>query len=105
MPEQVTKYPDITLKVLKEAGARCGEGANQLILKQCPAERFCALPTGEMCIYGVAEIPKMTQVTTAEVAQVVCPPKTMVPGGEPVAAGIALAVGLVAGVTWRRIWS
>ncbi|BAU47831.1 hypothetical protein SVA_1256 [Sulfurifustis variabilis] len=102
MPEQITKYPDTTLQVLKGAGARCGEGADQNILKQCPAERFCALPTGEMCIYGVAEIPQMTQVTTAEVAQVVCPPNTLLPGGEPVAAGIALAAGLVAGVSWRR---
>lgn len=24
MPEQITKYPDVTLQVLKEAGARCG---------------------------------------------------------------------------------
>lgn len=102
MPEQITKYPDVTLQVLKGAGARCGEGATQQILKQCPAERFCALPTGEMCIYGVAEIPQMTQVTTAEVAQVVCPPKTLLPGGEPVAAGIALMAGLVLGVSWRR---
>ena len=48
MPEQITKYPDVTLQVLKGAGAVCGEGAPQKILKQCPAARFCALPTGEM---------------------------------------------------------
>lgn len=49
MPEQITKYPDVTLKVLKGAGAVCGEGAPQKILTQCPAERFCSLPTGEIC--------------------------------------------------------
>lgn len=31
MPEQISKYPDVTLKVLKEAGARrrrCGVATN-----------------------------------------------------------------------------
>ena len=73
MPEQITKYPDVTLQVLREAGARCGEGEPQQILTQCPRERFCALPTGEMCIYGVEQIPQMTQIKTAEIADVVCP--------------------------------
>lgn len=50
MPEQITKYPDITLEVLQGAGAVCGKGAPQKILKQCPAERFCSLPTGEIII-------------------------------------------------------
>ena len=53
MPEQISKYPDVTLKVLKGAGAVCGEGAKQKILTQCPAEQFCKLPTGEICVYGV----------------------------------------------------
>lgn len=44
MPEQITKYPDITLQVLSEAGAVCGQGAPQKILKQCPVERFCSHP-------------------------------------------------------------
>ena len=35
MPEQITKYPDVTLKVLKDAGAACGQGVPQKILKQC----------------------------------------------------------------------
>lgn len=26
MPEQISKYPEVTLKVLKGAGARCSEG-------------------------------------------------------------------------------
>lgn len=50
MPEQITKYPDITLEVLQGAGAVCGKGAPQKILKQCPAERFCSLPTAEIII-------------------------------------------------------
>jgi hypothetical protein len=73
MPEQISKYPDVTLQVLKESGAICGQGAPQNILKQCSRDRFCSLRTGEICVYGINEIPKMTQVTAQELAQVVCP--------------------------------
>jgi hypothetical protein len=45
MPEIISKYPDVVLKVLSGDGARCGEGATQKILKKCPPERFCSLPT------------------------------------------------------------
>ena len=74
MPEQITKHPGVTLEVLKSAGARCGEGAPQQILKKCPADRFCALPGGEMCIYGMDQIPQMTQIAASDLARVVCPP-------------------------------
>jgi hypothetical protein len=73
MPEQISKYPDVTLQVLRESGATCGQGAQQNILKQCPRERFCSLRTGEICVYGINDIPKMTQVRTEELAKVVCP--------------------------------
>jgi hypothetical protein len=66
MPEQLTKHPDITLQVLRSAGATCGQGAPQEILTQCPVARFCKLPGGELCIYGVPEATRMTQVTAAE---------------------------------------
>ena len=73
MPEQISKYPDVTLQVLRESGAVCGQGAAQNILKQCPRDRFCSLRTGEICVYGINEIPKMTQITSQELAKVVCP--------------------------------
>ncbi|HWO41932.1 MAG TPA: hypothetical protein VNO43_09030 [Candidatus Eisenbacteria bacterium] len=73
MPEQITKYPDVTLQVLEAQGAICGKGAPQQILTKCPADRFCSLKTGEICVYGINEIPKMTQVKTQELASVVCP--------------------------------
>jgi hypothetical protein len=73
MPEQISKYPDVTLQVLRESGAVCGQGAPQNILKQCPRDRFCSLRTGEICVYGINEIPKMTQITSQELAKVVCP--------------------------------
>jgi len=66
MPEQLTKHPDVTLQVLRSAGAQCGAGAAQDILKACPAERFCKLPGGEVCIYGLPEIAQMTQIGPSE---------------------------------------
>ncbi len=66
MPEQLTKHPDVTLQVLRSAGARCGENEAQQILTTCPPERFCKLPGGEMCIYGLADAPRMTQISPAE---------------------------------------
>ncbi|MGC1951609.1 MAG: hypothetical protein WA970_03305 [Gammaproteobacteria bacterium] len=109
MPEQITKYPDVTLTVLKGAGARCGEGAPQKILTQCPAERFCGLPTGELCVYGIEEIPHMTQVSTAELAEVVCPlsakeASLLSVGPEGVLLGLGFILGVSVGrfVRWRR---
>ena len=66
MPEQLTKHPDVTLQVLRSAGAQCGSFAPQDILKSCPAERFCKLPGGEVCIYGIADAPSMTQFSRAD---------------------------------------
>ncbi len=99
MPEQISKYPEVTIQVLKGAGARCGEGAEQKILTQCPRERFCALSTGEVCIYGIAEIPQMTQITAKELAGIVCPPglqssmaSISLSGPEIMLLGVAFAV-------------
>jgi hypothetical protein len=81
----------------------------QKILTRCPPERFCALPTGEICVYGIAEIPQMTQVTLEELARVLCPPaqqpmamlSTAVSGLETALLGAALIVGIIAGRFWR----
>jgi len=109
MPEQITKYPDVTLQILREAGAVCGKGAPQKILKQCPADRFCSLPTGEMCIYGIKDIPRMTQIASAELAQVVCPltPKEAsfaagFPGLEAAMIGAVFLGGIALGKVWRK---
>ena len=66
MPEQLTKHPDVTLQVLRSAGAKCGEGAPQEILKSCPTERFCKLPGGEVCVYGLPDATRMTQIAPAD---------------------------------------
>jgi hypothetical protein len=109
MPEQISKYPEVTLSILKGVGARCGEGAKQQILTKCPAEQFCALPTGEICVYGIEQIPKMTQITTRELARVVCPPEQRFSldsaaflGTDGVIPGAAFVVGLLVGGVWQR---
>jgi hypothetical protein len=66
MPEQLSKYPDVTLQVLKSGGAKCGEGAVQEILTSCPARNFGKLPGGGVCVYGLNRAPDMTQNTKAE---------------------------------------
>jgi hypothetical protein len=109
MPEQITKYPEVTLEVLKGAGARCGEGLPQRILTKCPRDRFCSLPTGEMCVYGIAEIPRMTQVSTQELARVVCPREQQssmspvsVSRADAALLGATFAAGLLLGKWSRR---
>src|SRR5512140_1495211 len=100
MPEQLTKHPDVTLQVLRSSGARCAEDAAQEILTQCPAARFCKLPGGEICVYGLADAPQMTQITAAEWREVATAALGQVPPSEPSLGGDALvigSIGLVAG--------
>ena len=105
MPEQLTKHPEVTLEVLRSGGARCGEGLPQEILKQCPAARFCKLPGGELCVYGLPEASRMTQISADEWRAL------LPPAGNPAAVdpwllgGTGLLAGLVLGglaVRWRR---
>jgi len=109
MPEQISKYPEVTLRVLKGNGAVCGEGANQKILTKCPAERFCSLTTGEICVYGIEEIPQMTQITPEEIASIVCPDykqSSMIPttllSSEVILTVVFFTMGLVIGIFWRK---
>lgn len=107
MPEQITKYPDVTLQVLKGAGAACGEGAPQKILTQCPKERFCSLPSGEMCIYGIQQIPQMTQIKVQELAEVVSSgmqQRTADPRTVSAAETIAVSAVFIAGIVLGRFW-
>jgi hypothetical protein len=109
MPEQITKYPEVTLKVLKESGARCREGTKQKILTHCPSEQFCALPSGEICVYGIDQIPQMTQIKTAELARVVCPPGKQVsmaflPFSDIALMGMVFVAGLLVGIFWCNVW-
>ncbi|WED42849.1 hypothetical protein [Legionella cardiaca] len=62
MPEILTKYPEKVLQVLQGSNSQCGAGKSQKILINCPQDRFCSLPTGELCVYGVSDLSKMTQI-------------------------------------------
>lgn len=103
MPEQLTKHPDETLAILKSAGAKCGEGVPKKTLTQCPTERFCALPGGEICVYGLAQAPQMTQTTAKELAQAALPGQTP-PGEISAMETIAVVSVLIAGIFLGRFW-
>ena len=66
MPELLTKYPDIALGILKSANVDCGSGTKPKILISCPKQNFCSLSTGELCVYGIADIPQMTQINSLD---------------------------------------
>jgi hypothetical protein len=108
MPEVVTKYPDAFLTVMKSSGAKCGAGEPQKILTKCPKEKFCSYPGGETCVYGLEEIPRMTQATPQEFAAVVCKAegkKDVSPGEMGLAVpGLTLAAGLLAGAVGAHRW-
>jgi hypothetical protein len=110
MPEQLTKHPEVTINVLRSAGARCGDGQKQDILVDCPAERFCKLPGGELCVYGLDQASLMTQITPAEWQQLAAPAPASAPAAAapPAATGAVLLgsagllVGLVIGLVVGR---
>jgi hypothetical protein len=112
MPEVITKHPDVVKEVLRSAGAKCGAGEPQKILTKCPPEQFCALPGGEICVFPVAGLERMTQLSRAEVcaARTETPPAGQAPLGKAASGGsvalllpLALAVALVArGLRGRR---
>jgi hypothetical protein len=111
MPEQLTKYPEVTLQVLRSSGAKCAEGAKQEILTQCPAQRFCKLPGGELCVFGLSDASKMTQITATEWRALVqslpaAPPKTSDAGGAEVllSSGSGLLAGAVIALAVSRLW-
>ena len=110
MPEQLTKHPEVTLKVLRSSGAQCGVGAKQEILTQCPAERFCKLPGGEICVYGLSDASKMTQISPAEWKALVQslpaePPKSSDLGGNAaLLSGSGLLAGVAIALALSRLW-
>ena len=56
MLELLTENPNAVLQLLRSAGAQCGSGASQDVLMACPAERFCKLPGGEVCVVSEAAL-------------------------------------------------
>lgn len=101
MPEIITRYPDVTRQVLESAGAQCGRGAPQKILTACPREAFCALPGGEVCVYGVDQVSKMTQLSRRDLCDGAAGKTSLLDAGESLAAP-ALVVAFAVAVVWRR---
>ena len=101
MPEQLTKHPDVTMQVLRASGGRCGEGAKPEILVSCPAARFCKMPGGELCVYGLEDAGRMTQITKTDWRAIQVQQKENVPALYTVPLGtllIAIVFALVAGI-------
>ena len=102
MPEIVTKYPEVLIQELKDAKGKCGEDIQPQILKACPRDQFCSLPTGEICVYNLRDISAMTQVSTAEWHEAI----TGVPGMFSVSNLIVLVflfgLGLVTGMILQK---
>jgi len=101
MPEILTKHPSVVIDVLESGGAECGDGLPQKILTQCPREAFCALPGGEMCVYGITEVSTMTQISEADLAPLVCTQSAggcaMTGEGDAAALFITLLAGFIIG--------
>ena len=105
MPEQLSKYPEVTIKVLQGAGGRCGPGIEKKILTQCPAERFCSFQSGEICAYGIDQIQQMSQISVQELAKVVCSPCSTAEFAWPEAGALSATflLGLAIGACYRRL--
>jgi hypothetical protein len=69
MPEILTKHPEIVKAVLTRQGAQCGTQQQPKILKDCPADQFCSLAGGELCVFGPNDLGKMKQLEAAEVCR------------------------------------
>lgn len=96
MPEILTKYPELALKILKDGKVACGEGKPQRVLTTCPKEQFCSLPTGEICVYGVHDINATTQFHPLDFA--------LIGFSLPFLALITLVFtsGMIAGMFWKK---
>ena len=107
MPEQLTKHPDVTLKLLRSAGGKCGEGLKPEILVSCPPAGFCKMPGGEICVYGIEDAGRMTQITKSDWRAIQVQQKEDVPALVTVPLGtviIAVCVSIVAGMLLAAWW-
>ena len=102
MPEVVTKYPTVLIQELKDVKAKCGEGSPQRILKKCPYDRFCALPTGEICVYDLKEISSMTQINEHEWSEVVTGIPSLWSVSSLIIMVIIFGIGMVLGMALNK---
>ncbi|MBZ5710546.1 hypothetical protein [Nannocystis pusilla] len=102
MPEVLTRHPDTVIQVLRSGGAACGEGAPQKILTTCPRDSFCALPGGETCVYDIADVGEMTQISPADLEPYVCSQAGGCTAARDHGDGLLLLGGLIVGFALGR---
>ena len=97
MPDVLAKHPDVVIQVLQSQGATCGAAGEPQILKDCPREAFCRLQGGELCVLGVDQVARSTQITAEDLAPQVCPKVTAAqtpdPGGCTIPADLSASAG------------
>lgn len=97
MPEVVTRYPESLIKELKDVGGKCGVGAPQEILRLCPADRFCSLPTGEICVYDLKNFKTMTQMNQHDWYEHVTGIPSLLSGSTLILMIIVFGIGMMIG--------
>jgi hypothetical protein len=82
----------------------------QEILTKCPTDRFCKLPGGEICVFGLPDAPRMTQITATEWRSLVPTGRTealqpqVIFSGEVLFSGsVGILAGAVIGITISRL--
>lgn len=70
MPEMITKYPDVALKLLNEGEMKCGTDKKPQILITCPKNNFCVSKTGELCVYDIQNIGHATQINAIDIYEI-----------------------------------
>lgn len=98
----LTKYPDSAFAVLKSAGAKCGMGAKQQILTSCPADQFCSLPQGEICVYSIKDVATMTQLGPADFANVLGPIPTIYSNVNIILLMMSCLLGILVGMWLKK---
>lgn len=101
MPEVLTKRPDLVLKTLQEAGAKCGVNEPS-ILKHCPKSQLCTTEHGEICVYGMDQITSMMQISPADIAEITGGIPTIFSGWNIILLAIACLFGMFFGMMLRR---
>ncbi len=102
MPEMLTRFPESAFASLKSAGAQCGTGMKQQILTSCPPEHFCALPHGEICVYGIKDITKMTQMGPGDLADLISTVPTIYSNFNIMLLMICCLFGIIVGMLLKK---
>lgn len=102
MPEMLTKHPEVAIQILKDNGAKCGEGEHQQILTTCPKDRFCSLKSGEICVYDVGNMKTMTQLSRNDFVEMTTGAPSILSSTNLMLLIMVFGLGLVAGIILNK---